>query len=373
MSRHIERSLLEFIENNPFSTIYEIKFSGIIKNYSFLKKYLDTLEQKNKVKYLKYCGKYYIQPLPSNLVIIGMINEYADKIHSQLKTNQNIQQGQFYQYLQQSYKKVQKFNGTKHFKARKLPDMLFSGAEKIKRQNERCLLKWFLLYVQKAIIWELEIRKLKLQFIHINDEKLFHSILMHMMQFDNFLQNYDPKNSKSILSVSYSNLEKVLDTKYSDDLEYYDTIKYNKNSISYKIKIFYDYLLYNDKECIKWFSRSEIMNNKKKEIISESNSQHSIKCEKLSLNSSRNNAKNTTSIINTICNKNGLPDIEKILHEDKIEHNRLLYENVDYNDPERLVRLFLIRSRINQYPRHEQIYKDMVKLLKKKLPEFVIP
>jgi len=167
MSRCTERSLLEFIENNPFSTINEIRFSGIIKNYSFLKKYLDTLEQKNKVKYLKYCGRYYIQPLPSNLVIIGMINEYADKIHSQLKTNQNIQQGQFYQYLQQSYKKIKKFSGTRNFKARKLPYILFSSAEKIKRQNERCLLKWVLLYVQKAIIWELEIRKLKLSNVRL--------------------------------------------------------------------------------------------------------------------------------------------------------------------------------------------------------------
>lgn len=433
MQRDADNSIIEFLAEHPFSTTQQIKSTGIIKNHTSLKKRLDSLEEQNRVKCLKFCNRYYVKSLPDRLVMLGIIGEYADKIILQLKKNQNLRQGSFYREIKRAHKKFYSCRGTKNYKARRFVNELSNRISNIKEPNERCLLKWFLSFELKAIMWELEFRKLqKLPFASVDDQKLIKSMLIPMMFFEKFLKEYDSKNSKHFLGIPCTTLKKSLDQMYSIDTSYYNALSSQKISFCTKILCYTDYLFYDSKKDASEFhhikrkqslsfeshikkildakkenkieERVEVVNKKltsnmkaekkkangieakhkiqkeytvlvsqkKSEIIEKITAKYQKKYEKSLSDTIPKSVKNITNMINSFHDENGILDVEELLHARRIEQNRLLYDNVDDVTLDIFVMLYVMRFKINHIPRYDADYKKMKKLIKKVLPEFVI-
>jgi len=383
MNRLTGNQITEFLTEHPFSTTQQIKSTGIIKNHTFLKKHINSLEKQKKIKHLEFFNRYYVNSLPEQFVMLGRIYECAEKISLQLKKNQNLRQGSFYREFNRAYKKYDIYTGTKVSKAKRVVEDLSEKTDNIKKSNERCLLKWFLLYQQKAIIWELEFRKLKQSpFATVDDQKLIHSMYVPMWFFEDFLKNYDPKNSKYILDISYETLEKSLDQMYSDDLLYFKSIKSNKVSFSKKILCYTDYLLNDCKKdasefchIMKKLSVSYKKHIKKKlDKISDNEIEERFQPinKKLTSNMYPKNNKSISHMINSLHNKKGMLDVKKLLHEQRMEQNRLLCDSVDEATLDRFMLLYVIRFNVKQITRDDPAYKKMKKKMEKKHPEFVM-
>jgi len=432
MNKFADDEIIESLAEHPFSTRQQIKSMGFIKNHNSLEKRLDWLEEQNRVKRLKFFNRYYVKSLPEHLVMLGIIGEFADKTMLQLK-NQNLRQGSFYREVKRAYKKSYWCRGTKISKVKRFVKNLSDRTGNIKEPNERCLLKYFLLFELKAIIWELEFRKLQqLSFAAIDDQKLIDSMFIPMLFFEDFLNNYDPKNSKYILGTSYETLEKSLDQMYSDDISYYNLLKSQKDSLYIRIMYCSEYLLNDNKKDVSEFyhakkkqkigfkarikknvdkkrdqhidERTRIVNNKltlkminekekakndkseqiiqenymalfvkEKQIIKESNTiKYQKKYEKELFRTTPKDTKSITHMMKSFLDRKGILDSKKILNEQRIESNRLLCDNVDDSVLNMFLILYIMRFIVNQIPRHEPDYKKIKKKIKKTLPEFVI-
>jgi len=381
LKREIVEQVLELIKTHPFSDFQTIKKAGIIKNHHSLKELLDSLEDQNKIIYLKFISKYYVNPLSDHLVILGAMEKCADRILSQLINNQNLRQGSFYRKFNRSYKKYENYTGTKISKAKRVIEDLSEEKDSIKEPNERCLLKWLLLLEQKAIIWELEFRKLKESlFATVDDQKLIYSMYVPMIFFEDFLKNYDPKNSKYISDLSYETLEKSLDKMYSDDLEYYEAIKSNKVSFPTIILCYYDYLLSDNKKDASEFcyimKKLSAIHKKygKKKLDKTNDKEERLQPinKKTSSKMYPKNNKSITRMINSFHTKNEMLDIKKLLHEQVIWQNRLLCDNVDEATLDRFVLLYVIRFKVKRMRRDDPAYKRMKKKMEKIHSEFVM-
>lgn len=382
MNRLAGNQITEFLTEHPFSTTQHIKSTGIIKNHTFLKNHLDSLEEQKKIKHLEFFNRYYVNSLPERFIMLGTIWECAEKIALQLKKNQNLRKGSFYRKFNGSYKKYDNYTGTKVSKAKRVIEDLSEKTDCIKEPNERCLLKWFLLCEQKAIIWELEFRKLKESpFSTVDDQKLIYSMYVPMIFFEDFLKNYDPKNSKYILDFSYKTLEKSLDKMYSDDLLYYEAIKSNKIFFSKKILCYTDYLLNDNKKdasefchIMKKLSASHKKYPKKKLYKTNDKEERFQPInKKFTSNMYPKNNKSISHMINSLHNKKGILDVKKLLHEQIIWQNRLLCDNVDEATLDRFVLLYVIRFKVKQMRRDDPAsYKKMKKKMEKTHPEFVM-
>ncbi|MCH8914960.1 MAG: hypothetical protein IIA82_03850 [Thaumarchaeota archaeon] len=432
MNKFADDEIIESLNEHPFSTLQQIKSTGAIKNHTSLKKRLDSLEDQNKITHLKFISKYYVNPLSDYLVILGTIEECADRILSQLKNNQNLKQGSFYKEI----KKTSKFNnctGTKISRAKRFVKDLSDKKGNIKEPNERYLMKYFLLFELRAIIWNLEFRKLQqLSFAANDDQKLINSMFIPLWFFENFLKNYDPKNSKYILGTSYETLEKSLDQMYFDDMSYYNLLKSQKDSLYTKIMYCSEYLLNDNKKDVSEFyhakkkqmigfeerikknldkerdqhiedrfepvlteltskmkvekkkakndkskqviqEKFEVLSKKKKQIIKENDTiKYQKKFEKERSRITPKNTKSITHMMNSFHNRKGMLDFEQLFHQQRIEYNRLFCDNVNNSVLELFLILHTIRFIVNQIPRHEPDYKKIKKVIKKTLPEFVM-
>ena len=271
-------------------------------------------------------------------VDIKNISEFL--IHA-LGKNHHLLYGSFSKIFLEEYKKIKHLKKTKIVKLRKLFYTLYERQDKISKINERCLFKCFLSFLLKGIIWELEFRKLDTTIEHLDDKKLYHSIYEPLKFFFLFFENYDFKNSKDLLGISFSEFEKVFDKDISNDLLYYNSIKKNKTCLSTKLLFSYYSLLYDDKEFISQFIQKSV--------------------------------KNVTSTINTLYSETGMLDLEKILYERKLETNRILCDNVDLNEIMDLIGVNIARTELRKIPTYDPNYKKAKRVIRKFLPEFVIP
>lgn len=261
-------------------------------------------------------------------------------IHT-LEKNHNLSHGSFYKIFFKKYKKIKHLKKTKIVKLRKLFYTLYERRDKISKINEKCLFKCFLSFLLKGIIWELEFKKLDTTIEHLDDKKLYHSIYEPLEFFFLFFENYDFKNSKDLLGISFLNFEKVLDKDILNDLLYYNSIQKNKTCLSTKLLFSYYSLLYNDKE-----------------FISQS---------------IQKSVKSVTSTINTLYSETGMLDLEKILSEREIEKNRILCDNVDYTTIKDLIGVHTARTGLKKIPTYDPDYKKAKRLIRKYFSEFVIP
>jgi len=432
MNRLADDEIIESLTEHPFSTPQQIKSTRIIKNHTSLTKHLNLLEGQNRVKRLEFFNRYYVNFLPERFIIFGEIWECAEKITLQLKKNYNLRRGSFYREFKRAYKKYDSYTGTKVSKTKRVVKDLSEKTDNIKKSNERCLLKWFLLFVQKAIIWELEFRKLKQSpFATFDDQKLIYSMLAPMIFLEEFLKNYDPKNSKCILDIPYDILENSLNKMYSDDLLYYEWLNSNKDPFYIKINCYIDYLLKdNKKDAAEFFyakkkqkdgfeerlkkkldkkrdqqiekrlegltkklnsrmlhEMEKINNEARKSIEKKYNTlfakekekikkYYEVKYQKKYENEiSRivpNNTKSITHMIKSFHDNKGNLDLNLLLLEQRIENNRLLCHNVKTSVLNIFLYLYITRFLIRQIPKNEPDYKRLAKKIKKTIPEFVI-
>ena len=261
-------------------------------------------------------------------------------IHA-LGKNHHLSHGSFSKIFLKEYKKIKHLKKTKIAKSRKLFYPLYERRDEISKINERCLFKCFLSFLLKGIIWELEFRKLGTPIEPLDDKKLYHSIYKPLEFFFLFFENYNFKNSKNLLGISFSDFEKVLDKDISNDFSYYNLILKNKTCLSTKLLFSHYSLLYDDKEFISQYLQKSL--------------------------------KSITSSINTICNEKGFPDLDKILYERKIEKNRILCDNVDLNEITDLIGVYIARTGLRKIPTYDPDYKKAKRLIRKYFPEFVIP
>lgn len=433
MQKNTDEKIIGFLTKHLFSSIYQIKSVGIIKNYYSLKNRLDSLEEQNLIKYVKFWDRYYASPLPDYLFMFGIIVDCADRIFELLRKNKNLRRGSFYKEVKKTFEKIQELNGTKDYKNRRFLNELSNGIENIKEINERCLLRWFLSIELKTMIWKLEFKKLqKFPFASIDDTKLIESMLCPLACFENFLIHYDPQNTKTILGTSYESLENSLNQIYNDDLSYYKLLKSNKTPLNIKIWYNIDFLLRNSKKDAseayffmkKQFSgyeerirknvykkrdqyvedslepivsnltakmkveKKKAKNDKSKKdiqkrfsaqykkerdnIIQNVTPKYQKKFEKECSRTTPKNTKSITHMIRSLQNSKGELDYEKILDAQRIESNRLYCQYVSDSVLSLFLDLYIRRYILNQIPRHDPYYQKVARKIKKKIPEFVI-
>jgi len=297
--------------------------------------------------------------------------------------------------------------------------------------NDQCLRKWFIIILYKAIIWELEIIKLKESPFANNpdDDTLMQAMWFPMLEFKTFLHNYDPSNSKSILGISCENLARKLDSTYWLDQKYYKELKSNKIPLKIEIDLYLDHLLkgsnkdasrtywsykkksknyskhlqkklnkHKDLELDQKFAaierkftlkmKKEKEKNKgnedeiqkkyqqrtsqtKKEIRKKVDVKYAKKYEKELSDIYPKTAKQITRIINTLEDESGKPDILEVLVRKRIENDRILFGQVNDSDIEKLARLYSIRKGIQLLPKDSQ-YTKLQKIVKRKMPELVM-
>ncbi len=255
-----------------------------------------------------------------------------------LENNYHLTDGLFYKIFSAEHEKVKTLKKTKIAKFRKLFDLLYERQGEITDINERCLFKCFLSFLLKGKIWELEFRKLSTSAEHIGEEKLHRSVYDPLEFFFVFFDNYNPKNSKDLIGISFSNIEKVLDADISNDYLYYTLITKNKTSLDAKLCLSYYSFLYDDKEYL--------------------------------AASMQKTVKSLTSMTNTLCGETGLLDLEKILHEREIEKNHILYDDVDLSVIQNLMNVFIARTDLKKIPPYEPEYKKAKRSIKRKFPNF---
>jgi len=229
---HKDKKIVEYVKKNPFSTLSDIRRSGIVKNYPYLSKRLEKLVMFGKLEYLPYCNKYYAEPLPDNLKIFGIIGKHIVQVISQLANNQNLKQGKFHKDCHTVCKIASQYGGTKNAKAKRALKLLpyhYGLAEWLGPDNEQCLRKWLIIFLFETIIWELEINKLKRKSIYVHnpdDETLANAMFFPLLKFELFLKNYDPASHTSYQDISYKQLTVELDLTYFLDQEYYKELKF---------------------------------------------------------------------------------------------------------------------------------------------------
>jgi len=350
----IAKKILNFIQRHPFATIQQIKKQGIIKKSSSLRKYLLLLEEQKKIKCIKFCKWYYVTPLTKGFEGFEKVLVEADLTFRELK-NPKIKQSQFYQQFLSVHKRYYTNKGVKTTNSTRL-DELMDREHRIKKRNDRCLLKAFVCLVLKFIIIRLEIEKLQKSRNHtITSERISEIMNPHLIYFKKIFRNYDPC-SNNIEGISYNEIEEELDQMYSDDSMYFKMLKSNEIPLFTKLSYSIGYLVEEDKTNIAIF-HYYIYRNKN----------YSGK-----IHRTAKNTKTVTHSINSLYDHRDIPDLKKIRQLQRIEKNRLLR----YNVPDSMISLFFILSTwryiLRRIPRYFPEYKKLAKKMKKKLPEFVI-
>jgi len=429
-----DKKILDDLKKHPLSTPYEIRCRGIVKNYPSLMKKLRKLVKEDRVVHISYCNRYYILPLPQNLTVLGIIGKQIDQTIQVLATNQNLKNTKCYRDFQAVYEMIWHSKGRRTAKVKKILKLFpyTNGlSEDLGPKNDHCLRKWFLIILYKAIIWELEIIKLNESPFANNpdDDALMRTIWFPMLEFENFLKNYDPSNSESILGISYRDLARKLDLTNWLDQKYYKELKSNKIPLKVEIDLYQEHLLkdsnkdasrtylgykkksknysehlqkklnkHKELELEQKFAAIEqkltlkMKNEKEKnkdkedeiqkkyqqrtsqaknEIRKKADEKYAKKYERELSDTYPKTAKQITRIIKTIEDKSEKPDIWKMLLRKKIESDRILFGQVNDSDIEKLARLYSIRKGIQLLPKDSQ-YTKLQKIVKRKMPELVI-
>jgi len=354
MKRAVVKKILKFIRKHLFVSFHSIKKAGIIKNHHSLKNLLDLLVKQKKIAYIRFWKRYYVKSFSENLGGLEIIGQQADKTFLQLK-NPNLKKGSFYTKFMLAHKKYYNHPGTKNSKAKRLTWYLAKRTDNIKEQNERCLLKAFLCMEVKMMIFELELFKIThSQYVTFDKQKMIDIMNTDLIFFEILFKNYD-QDSNYILGRSYEELEEFLDQMYSDDKLYYESLKSNETPF-YIIILYWIYFLLNDSKkelSIFHYAKKKQMDGFVKWMPPK-------------------NAKTITHMFNSLCDKRGMPDLEKILQKQRIEHNRLLRYNVTNSMICFFAILWMMRHILRQIPIYDPVYKKLAKKMKKRLPEFVI-